>query len=157
MFLLLSHLLGFCLLVLCSLLSFLLWNSLWLVEFFLTLLCFFLIVKIEISWFLWEIYNLYIYKFLLSDFVCHGCELSWWNLCANGGWIIQDQQCLWVGEFDYWQNDATFAKVEIISLAHTNSGNDFIVKFYINICHWIGHVTLNSFQLGSWLNEFSLS
>jgi hypothetical protein len=27
------------------------------------------------------------------------------------GWIIQDQQCLWVGEFDYWQNHATFAKV----------------------------------------------
>jgi hypothetical protein len=47
------------------------------------------------------------------------------------GWIIQDQQCLWVGEFDYWQNHATFAKVEIISLAHTNSGNDFIIKFYI--------------------------
>jgi hypothetical protein len=64
---------------------------------------------------------------------------------------------LWVGEFDYWQNHATFAKVEIISLAHTNRGNDFITKFYINICHWIGHVTLNSFQLGSWFNGFWLS
>jgi hypothetical protein len=48
-------------------------------------------------------------------------------------------------------------KVEIISLAHTNSGNDFIMKFYINICHRIGHIILNSFQLGSWLNGFWLS
>jgi hypothetical protein len=35
-----------------SVLSYLLWNSLWLVEEMLTLLCFFLIVRMEISQFL---------------------------------------------------------------------------------------------------------
>ncbi len=45
--------------ILCPLFSvfpFLLWNSLWLVEQVLNLLCLFLIVKMEISRFLWEIF-----------------------------------------------------------------------------------------------------
>jgi hypothetical protein len=40
-----------------SLLSFILWNPLWLVEEVLTLLCIFLIMQMEISWFLWEIFS----------------------------------------------------------------------------------------------------
>ncbi len=39
---------------------FLLWNSLWLVEEVLTSLCLLLIVRMEISWFLWEIYNYHV-------------------------------------------------------------------------------------------------
>jgi hypothetical protein len=42
-------------------LSFLLWSSLWLVEDVLTSLCLFLIVRMEISWFLWEIYQSHIF------------------------------------------------------------------------------------------------
>jgi hypothetical protein len=40
-----------------SVLSFLLWNLLWLVEEVLSLLWFFLIVRMEISWFLWEMFE----------------------------------------------------------------------------------------------------
>jgi hypothetical protein len=39
-----------------SVFSFLLWNSLWLVEEMLTVLCLFLIIRMEICQFLWEIY-----------------------------------------------------------------------------------------------------
>jgi hypothetical protein len=39
---------------------FLLWNSLWPVEEVLTSLCLLLIVRMEISWFLWEIYNYHV-------------------------------------------------------------------------------------------------
>jgi hypothetical protein len=55
-----------------SVLSFLLWNSLWLVEEVLTFLFFFLVIRMEISQFLWEIY------FML-------CKSLGAGLCRNMG------------------------------------------------------------------------
>jgi hypothetical protein len=59
-----------------SVLSFILWNSLWLVEEVLTLLCFFLIVRMEISQLLWEI-------FLWLRNMANTGHSNWWS-CSSG-------------------------------------------------------------------------
>jgi hypothetical protein len=58
-----------------SVLSFLLWNSLWLVEEVLTLLCLFLVARMWISWFLWEIQFDHTYMYQL--YYCQLWEHFW--------------------------------------------------------------------------------
>jgi hypothetical protein len=64
-----------------SVLSFLLWNSLWLVEEVLTLLCLFLIVRMGISWFLWEIQFDHTYMYQL--YYCQLWEHFWTVLLVS--------------------------------------------------------------------------
>ncbi|KAH9532219.1 hypothetical protein CY35_19G079300 [Sphagnum magellanicum] len=46
--------------------------------------------------------------------------------------MVQDQQCLWVGEFDYWQNHATSAKGQIVQIVKGRVGELGKAKIYVH-------------------------